>query len=53
MLGLLRSSGIEGRGVALVMETLLITLDATLSTFMIILLAFLPCSTGNNLSENI
>ena len=37
----------------LVMETLLITLDATLSTFMIILLAFLPCSTVNNLSENI
>ena len=53
MLGLLRSSGMEGRGVALVIETLLITLDATLSTFMIILLAFLPCPKGNNLSENI
>ena len=30
MLGLLRSSGMARRGVPLVMETLLITLDATL-----------------------
>ncbi len=43
----------DRRGVALVMETLLIPLDAILSTVIIILIVFQPCSTGNNLSEKI